>query len=181
MTLTVISPPGEAALSLAEAKAFLRVGHEGEDTLIGDLLAGAQAQLETAAGLVLVTQTLRHSFRTWPSSLTRQGIRLRPGPAVSLVSVRILDAEEAEDDVTGQFELVDGRLKVRATSWCPPIPIGGEVLVDVVAGFGAAADVPDDLIHALKLILLDAYRRNGRSGLPEAAETIIKARREVLL
>ncbi|MGB3626537.1 MAG: hypothetical protein WA989_11955 [Henriciella sp.] len=181
MTLTVISPPGEAALPLAEAKAFLRVGHDGEDTLIGDLVAGAQARLETAAGLVLVTQTLRHSVRAWPSSLTRQGIRLWPGPAASLVSVRIVDAGSNADDVTGQFELVDGRLKVRATSWCPPIPVGGEVQIDVVAGYGAASDVPEDLIHALKLILLDAYRRNGEPGLPAAAETVLKARREVLL
>ena len=43
MTLTVISPPGEAALSLAQAKAFLLVGHEGEDVLVADLVAAATA------------------------------------------------------------------------------------------------------------------------------------------
>ena len=39
----------------------------------------------------------------------------------------------------------------------------------------------DDLVHALKLILLDAYRRNGEVGLPQEAKAFIAARREVLL
>ena len=50
-----------------------------------------------------------------------------------------------------------------------------------MSGFGAASEIPDDLVHALKLILLDAYRRNGEVGLPQEAKAIIAARREVLL
>lgn len=181
MTLTVITPPGEEALPLAEAKAFLRIGHDGEDTLVADLMAGARARLEEAAGLALVSRTLRRRFESWPSGLSRSGIRLRPGPAALLVAVRLVDADASEDDVTGQFELVGDRLRVRATSWCPPVPPGGHVEVDFEAGFGAASDIPADLLQALKLILLDAYRRSGEPGMPEAALAIVAARREVLL
>jgi uncharacterized phiE125 gp8 family phage protein len=42
--LTVISPPAGEALSLAEAKDFLRIGHEGEDSLVTGLIESARAR-----------------------------------------------------------------------------------------------------------------------------------------
>lgn len=41
------------AVSLSEAKLFLRVSHEEEDALITTLIAAAQARLETALGVTL--------------------------------------------------------------------------------------------------------------------------------
>ena len=181
MTLTVISPPGEAALSLAQAKAFLRVGHEGEDVLVADLVAAATARLEEVGGLALVTRTMRRSWLAWPSAMGRRGAVLRPGPAASLVAVRVVDAGGGETDVTDRFTLAEGRLCLRPGHWHPLIPSGGRAEVDFEAGFGAAEEVPADLVQALKLIVLDAYRRNDAAGLPQEARAILSARREVLL
>ncbi|WP_084395658.1 head-tail connector protein [Henriciella aquimarina] len=181
MMLTVISPPGEAALPLAEAKAFLRIGHDGEDTLVADLTDGATVRLEEATGLALVSRTLRASWTHWPSALSRRGIALRPGPVTALSGIRILDAEGDESDVTGRFGLEAGRLCLKPVNWAPAIPAGGRAEADFEAGFGTAADVPGDLVQALKLILLEAYRRNGDVALPEEARAIIAARREVRL
>ena len=181
MTLTVLTPPGEEALSLAAAKAFLRIGHDGEDTLVAELAAGATARLEEAAGLALVTRTLRRSFYTWPSSVHRRGITPRPGPASTLVAVRTADAVETGNDLTPRFVLQDDRACLRPGEYLPGLPAGARVEIDFEAGFGAAGDIPGDLVHALKLILLDAYRRNGEAGLPEEARAIIAARREVLI
>ena len=181
MTLTVISPPGEGALSLAAAKAFLRVGHDGEDAIIADLVEGAVARLEEAAGLALVTRSLRRSWFAWPSSLRRRGIVLRPGPARMLITVQLRDAEGGVTDVSDRFQLVQRRLSLKPGAACPAVPVGGTVEVDFETGFGAASDIPDDLVHALKLILLEAYRRESRSGLPDEVRSILAARREVWL
>ncbi|MEM5517887.1 hypothetical protein WNY37_13095 [Henriciella sp. AS95] len=181
MTLTVISPPGEKALSLVEAKTWLRIGHDGEDQLVSDLVASAQARLEEAAGLALVTRTLRRTLRSWPNSLARTGVRLRPSPVKSLVSVTVIDAEDVSSDVTSHFELIDGKLCVKQTSWCPPVPFGAIVQIDFDAGFGDASDVPDDLVQALKAVLLESYRRSADAAMPPEAQAVIAARREVLL
>ncbi len=179
MTLTVISPPGEEALSLAAAKAFLRVGHEGEDMLVASLVTSAQARLEAAAGIALVTRTLRKSWAGWPGTIGGRGFRLRPGPVTQIMSVKTIDAEGLETDVTSQFELSCGRLKVRAASWCPTVPVGGRSQVDYVAGYGEASDIPADLLLALKYMIASAYRRDGSDAIPAEAQAIITSRREV--
>ena len=105
MDLTVIVPPAEEALSLAAVKEFLRVGHTGEDTLIGDLVGAATARLEKAASLALVTRTLRMRLNGWPAGAGANGIRLRPAPVSSLVAVRVLEADGTALDVRGRFAL----------------------------------------------------------------------------
>jgi uncharacterized phiE125 gp8 family phage protein len=44
--LTVISPPAGEAVSLSQAKAFLRIGHDGEDALVSDLIGQATVRVE---------------------------------------------------------------------------------------------------------------------------------------
>ena len=99
----------------------------------------------------------------------------------SLVSVTLIDTDDVPADVTSHFEVMRGKLRVRQSSGCSPLPFGAIVEVDFEAGFGDAADVPEDLVQALKAILLEMYRRRSDASIPEAAHAVITARREVLL
>lgn len=182
MTLTVLTPPDEEPVSLSKAKSYLRIGHDGEDELVASLLAGARAALETQTGLCLVRRTLRWSFAVWPRDLVaRSSVRLPAAPVSELVSVRSL-TEEVETDLTTRFVLDGQRLCLRPGSWLPATESSARVEVDFVAGFGGAADVPEDLSLALLVMADAAYRRGSNDVVvPDAAETLIASRREVRL
>nr|WP_321510033.1 hypothetical protein [uncultured Hyphomonas sp.] len=179
--LTVITPPAEAALSLAAAKDYLRIGHDGEDGLVAALIPAAEARLETAGGLALVTRTVKRSWACWPAGMRRGGLRLLPAPASALVAVEIVDAEGTAETVTTRFQLEGGRLMLKPFAALPGIPLGGRVAVTFVAGYGAAADMPEDLVQALKRLVLVAYQRGEGADLPEDVAAILNARTEVRL
>lgn len=159
--LTVISPPAEAAVSVSKAKAFLRIGHAGEDELVADLIARATARVEQTAGLALVTRTLRAEWSRWPPDLGGRGARLPVGPVRVLQAMRIYDEERAASDETARFSLDCGRLALRPWSMVPGVPPGGSVEVEFEAGFGGAGDVPADLVEAVLRTAAAAYA--GRS------------------
>lgn len=187
--LTVISPPEGEAVSLVSAKAFLRVGHGGEDGLMADLISQATARVEQASGLALRLRTLRVEWSTWPAALGGRGAVLPVGPVTALNSVTVFDGDGAASDHTGRFRLECGRLALRAWSMVPAVPMGGRVEVEFEAGFGGVDDVPPDLAQAVLLTLRETYfagdagRRVTRGGgpLPDPVEAILSARRGVRL
>lgn len=179
--LTVITPPAGEPVSLDAAKEFLRLGTDAEDGLVARLIASARAQIEAASGLALVSRTLRRTWTRWPLAIVAAGVRLRPGPAVALVSVERVDATGESEIFTSRFEISAGKLRLKAGQALPGIAAGGRVEVTFQAGFGTPADVPEDLQHAVKLYVQAAYLRGSErplSGLPEDVQAILDARRE---
>ena len=120
--LTVLTPPGEEPVSLAAVKTYLRIGHDGEDAFLTELLASARARLEQAASLALVTRTVRITWPTWPSELAGRGARLPLSPVTQLDAVRVVDAEASSAMHSERFQLLCGRVRLRPWSMCPPVP-----------------------------------------------------------
>ncbi|MEO0550179.1 MAG: hypothetical protein AAFZ91_09675 [Pseudomonadota bacterium] len=185
--LTVITPPVGEPVSLSQAKDFLRIGHDGEDVLIGDLIHRARERVEQASGLALGMRTLQLKWTTWPVGLSGRGARLSPGPVKTLSAVRIADAEGGLIDHTARFQLSCGRVCLRPSSMVPGIPIGGHVEVEFQAGFD---DIPDDLQEAVLRLVGQAYATRTPSAfefsLDEGALSpevrgILAARRELRL
>lgn len=186
MTLTVITPPGEPAVPLVDAKTYLRIGHDGEDELVADLVEAATKRLEGASGLALVSRMVERCVSAWPARLNGRGYLLRPQPVRALASVELVDAESTREDITSRFVLSCGRMCMRPWSFLPAIPSGGHVAIRFEAGFGGVADVPGDLELAVKMMVADGYGRgrldapiDGR--LPDAVANILATRREVRL
>lgn len=192
--LTVILPPAELAVPVSKAKAFLRIGHAGEDELVADLIARATARVEQAAGLALVTRVLQAEWSRWPPDLGGRGARLPVGPVRALQAVRLVDEDEngerAVSDETARFRLDCGRLALRPWSMVPGVPRGGAIEVEFVAGFGGAGDVPADLVEAVLRTVAAAYgARSPRSfdfaedegDLPPDVMAILDRRRGVRL
>ncbi|MCR9079638.1 MAG: phage head-tail connector protein [Hyphomonadaceae bacterium] len=187
--LTVISPPAEEPVTLAAAKQFLRIGHDGEDDLVTRFIQSARARIEQAAGLAFIAQTLRVDWQAWPSVLAGRGALLPRRPAVSLISVVIVAEAGDVTDHTDRFRLDCGRLGLRPWSQLPVIAADEQIEVTYQAGYGTASDVPEDLKEAILRLAGVLYAARapaafafGASGaLPEEVRAILEARREVRL
>lgn len=161
MQLSLVTAPAETPLSLAEAKAHLRVRTAAEDDLIAALIAAATAHFDGRAGVLgraLVTQT-------WDIRLNRFGwrpcdaVELPLPPLQSVTHVKYLDGSGSEITMPSTDYVVEtghffGRIRpAYSLTWPVPRAESGAVRIRFVAGYGAAASVPEPLKHAIRLLL----------------------------
>src|SRR5688500_14921323 len=93
-------------VTLAQAKAQLRVTHNSEDTYIADLITRATAWLERYVAKPLTVTTVVDTFNEFGEYLL-----LTRGPFVSLTSIGYVNADGDPDTVTvGDIRARDGRL-----------------------------------------------------------------------
>lgn len=144
----LLAGPAEEPVSLAEAKAFLRLDGDAEDGLVTTLIAAARLHLESVTGRALVSQGWRAVLDRWPPD---GAVRLPVKPVTELSAVRVFDEQDDEHELDlGQFQFEPSRLLLPET--IEDLPVLRERLgieIDYVAGYGAAADVPADLKQAL--------------------------------
>jgi uncharacterized phiE125 gp8 family phage protein len=141
-------PVGEP-VSLAEAKAFLRVDDTAEDALIGTLITAARLHVEGVTGRALMHQTWRMVRDGWPVDRT---IKLPVTPFASVVAVTAYDtAGTAHAVPLAQFMDAPDRLLLPANVAGLPLMRDRQgIEIDYVAGFGSAPeDVPVDIRQAL--------------------------------
>src|SRR5262245_44611308 len=86
MTLILTSGPAIEPVTLAEAKAHLRVDGAAEDALISSLIVTSRLHVEAAAGLALIAQAWSYFRDAWPSGAALE-LPLRPVQAISAVRV----------------------------------------------------------------------------------------------
>jgi uncharacterized phiE125 gp8 family phage protein len=175
MSLVLISAPASEPVTVAEAKAHLRIDSDNEDTLIASLILTSRLHLETALGLALVTQSWRLLLDRWP--LTREvEIPLRPLQGID--TVRVLPAEGApividENDYLADTASTPPRLVRTGVVWRQPGKAANGIEIDFTAGFGpAAADVPAPLRQALLLLVAHWYE-NREPIAVGAPETVV--------
>ncbi|MDX5401407.1 MAG: head-tail connector protein [Rhodobacterales bacterium] len=130
-------------VGLLSVKQHLRVYHDDEDLLITDMILAAMADIEEAAQIAVLAQTIRvTSFR--PGYETT--LHLPIGPALQPEAVTVtLDGEP----FTG-FEMVTGNRPMIRFHASYPDPAPSRLQVEYVAGFGTdAQSVPRDLQLAI--------------------------------
>lgn len=160
-------PVGEP-VTLAEAKAHLRVQHDSEDELVSGLLRAAREEVEAATGLALMAQTWRKVLDALPRDRT---VRLAPHPVREVLSVTVFgeDGEGSVVDPAGYVvDAVSRPARVHfRTPLAPTASLNG-IEIDFVAGHGeAATDVPDLLKRALLILVAHWYEFRGVHGARE--------------
>jgi len=190
MNVTVLVAPAAEPLGLAEAKDYLRIAYDGEDGLVGGLIAAARARVEELAGVAMIARTLRVTMGQWPrGTLETRCFRLPVRPADELVAVKVYDAQAVAEAVTDRFTLAPGRsARLVWTSgafpWARARANGVEI--DYTAGFGEGPeDVTDGLKLAVKRLVAHAYHSRDADTiagpLPEDVAGLVSPWRRVRL
>jgi len=163
MALTLIAPPAAEPVSLAEAKAHLRLDHTDEDTYVAGLGVAARRLAEARTGRSFVTQTWRLTLDALPPG---DEIRLLRGPVQSVMALRVFDADDAASVVSADNYAIDGEARPARLKRTPGAvwPAVGRALagveVEYVAGFGpAATDTPQELRQAILMLIAEFYER----------------------
>lgn len=166
MTVLLITPPALEPVSLAEAKAHLRLTGTDDDDFVSALIVAARLQVETAIRRVLVDQTWRIYRDDWP----RDGlVELPVGPIRSVVEVIVYDADGAPVTLSPTAWMLDAasapaRLKLLGTGPSPGRPLNG-IEIDVVAGFGPSGlEVPQPLRLAISMLVARWYENREGAG-----------------
>ncbi len=161
MSLVMTSGPALEPVSLAEAKAHLRVDGSAEDALIQSLIVTSRLHIEAALGLALITQSWSYFLDRWPKA-GRLVLPLRPVAAIS--HVRVWSEEGASETLALSDFLLDGHgmpprlVALSGATALTPARVANGIEVGFTAGFGAASmDVPATIRHALLLLVAHWY------------------------
>lgn len=166
MSSILLTGPAVEPLSLAEAKAFLRVEHADDDDLIAALAVGSRIHVETQTRRALITQRWRLSFDGWPED---GRIAIRPGPLQDIAAARVLDFDGDAHAVDLLSFVPDrGASALAFAPWAMPQPgrLAAGIELDVTVGYGdAGSDVPEPLRQAVRLLAAHWYENRGLAAI----------------
>ena len=162
--------PTVEPISLYEMKLHSRIDHDDEDTLLDSLIKSARQYCETFTGRAFCTQTIQYYLNNWPSG---DAIYLPLPPVQSVSSVRWTDSSGTETTLTvsDDYEVDTDSEPARVVlpynkSWPTGILApNNPIVVEYVAGYGNATDVPEYIKAAIKLYAGALYE-NREAVLP---------------
>lgn len=160
MSLKLITGPASEPVSLAEAKAQLRVDASDDDLLITSLVSAAREHVEMVTRRALFTQTWEVRFDAWPAT----PFRLPLAPLQSVASIKYLDEAGSEFTVATSVYGVDinsepGRVYLKPNQNWPSAALYPyeAVRIQFVAGWSTTAAVPATIRAALLLAVGHLY------------------------
>lgn len=163
------TPPASLPVTLAEAKAHLRVSHGEDDLLITGLIAAAVSHLDGWTGVLgraLVTQTWVQAFPAFAPRLD-----LPVGPVASVSSLQYVNEAGALQTVPASLYdlLEDARgaylLLKSGEIWPASNPRAAQPVIATYIAGQSAADVPPAIRVAILLMVGDLYaNRESTAG-----------------
>ena len=165
MSSILLTGPAVEPVTLAEAKAYLRVEHDDDDDVIAALIAGARVHVEAQTRRALITQSWRLVRDAWPRRRPhRRACRRRCARSRrARLSARRLDAGDRRRSVRrrhgGGARGAVVRVRVRCRRRAASSPASSSTST---VGYGdAAADVPEPLRQAIRILVAHWYENRG--------------------
>ena len=169
MSLELVTGPASEPVSLAEAKAHLRVDHDDEDALIGRLVTAARETAERLTGRAFIAQSWRLWCDRWPARIPR-ALSIPKPPLISATSVAAYDRSGAATTLSSDAYIVDsaaapGRIVLKDTAVLPvDLRQANAIAVTFQAGYGAnASDVPAAIRAGVLSLVAHLYEARGDS------------------
>lgn len=159
MAVSIHTAPTWEPVTLAEAKIALRVDTEVEDSFISGLISAARQYAERFTGLSISAVTLEENMERWPFDCDSATIPLSGFPVREITSVKYWDETETEQTMPesdywksiktfpARIRKKDGQMPCLHADRLDPVSI------IYTAGYAAAADVPETIKNALKLLV----------------------------
>lgn len=171
MPAILVGPPTVEPVTLAMAKAHLRIGHGEEDQPIAALIAAARRVAEARTGLCFIKQRWLCLYDRWPEDGI---ILLTVSPLIVVVEVAVFAADGVKTVLDPLVLDADGAaqpprlLRKSGASWPAPGRSFNGVGITVDAGFGVTPDsVPEPLRQAILLLVGHWYAHRGDDSAPQ--------------
>lgn len=161
------SPPATEPVSLAEAKAHLRITHNDDDAYITTLIKTARASIEAQTGLGLISQGWSVFLDDWPDNGV---IELPLAPVLDIADIKVY----GDDDT---FAVIDpahyyedkvsrpARIILRGSrSWVAPGRVANGIEILLTIGF---ISVPEPLREAILQLVGHWHETRGDETVDE--------------
>lgn len=172
-----ISAPAVEPLTVEEAKLHLKIESTDDNYTVLRAIRAARTRIEKVCGIALITQTRECVMDRWPRC---DWFYVPRPPLQSISSIVYVDFEGTSATWASSRYLVDtdshpGRVSLAYSETYPTNilrPING-VRVRFIAGYGLTAEsVPEDIRHAMKLMLSDFYEHREDTLVGQKATTL---------
>ena len=199
-SVTVVTPPAAEPVTLAEAKAWLRIDGTAEDTIITSLISEAREIAETYTRRAFITRTLKLTLDAWPRRAGQEpwwdGVRemalselsqatiatavpLPFAPLNEITSVKTFDSDDTESVMSPadyQEDTAGSRLCLkRNASWPSNLRPHAGIEIEYIAGYGeAGSNVPFTLRRAILIIAAALYHNRECGDMPDDAVRILR-------
>lgn len=174
--LRLVTPPASEPVTLSQAKAFLRIEHNGDDAAITTAIMAARVAAEQYLRMVLLAQSWEFSAGN-PCCVS---LALPVRPVTSISAVTLVN----EQGATRTLESGDYRASVAGDAVLFANSLSSEIVrVQFVAGaYADAASIPAPIIQGiLHHVAAMMEVRDGSAGLPVQALSCYAPYRQVSL
>jgi uncharacterized phiE125 gp8 family phage protein len=169
----LVTGPSVEPITTAEAKTHLNVSGTSKDTYIGTLIVTARRQIERYLNRALINQNWKVYYDCWKHEMLIPFGNLQitsdtPGPASPVVKYYNTGGTLTTLTESGYYWVITttepGRIVRKYDATYPQLQDGRPDAIEIAftAGYGAAGSaVPDDIKHAMKLLITNYYEHRG--------------------
>ena len=181
--LSVSVAPTAEPVSVDDVKNHARIDIDDDDVLVENKIKAARELCETYIKRAFVSRTLRLTLDEMPA----WEFYLPRPPLVSVTSVKYIDSSGTQQTISASDYSVDiytepGRITpAYGLSWPSGRAHTNAIEVIYVAGYGAAASVPQSIKDAIAMTVTQYYWNRGDEGdkplteIPRGAKSLLRS------